>query len=102
MSDAQKTDEKIYLVYTTVEEGHGGVYLWWGPNRSGYTRYVEEAGRYTLNEAKSIIRMRGQEGAVPLDVVLENASSVLKIGKLHEKLEPGLYGAPVEEEVSRG
>lgn len=86
------TDEAAWLVYTTTEEGHGGVYLWWKPNRSGYTRYVEEAGRYTKSEAESICKMRGQEGAVSVDVVAAQTSSVLRIGKLHEKLTPGVHG----------
>lgn len=82
-----------FLVYSAKEEGHGEVYLWWKPNRSGYTRYVEEAGRYTPAEAAEIASMnRGSVGAVPLDVVMEHASRVLRIGALHERPEPGIHG----------
>ena len=76
-----ETARDVFLVYTTTEEGHGGVYLWWGPKRSGYTRLIAEAGRYTRDEAAEIVRTRGEEGALPLSVV--EAGAVLKIsGKL--------------------
>lgn len=29
---------------------------WWGPHESGYTQWVEEAGRYTLTDAARIVR----------------------------------------------
>lgn len=78
-----------YLVYTTTEEGHGGVYLWWRPNRAGYTRFIGEAGRYTRAEAEQISRMRGQEGALPLAAVMEGATL-----KITGKLLPGVHGEP--------
>ena len=28
---------------------------WWGPGEAGYTRYVEEAGRYTETDARRIV-----------------------------------------------
>lgn len=30
--------------------------LWWSPDRSGYTVFVDQAGRYTKEEADSICR----------------------------------------------
>lgn len=96
MGDATKTDEKNYLVYTTTEEGRcsaGPVYLWWGPNSSGYTILIENAGRYTLDEAKSIMRTRGAEGAMPVELALKNASHVVKIDRLQKRLEPMLHSA---------
>lgn len=41
--------------------------LWWKPSRAGYTRDVNEAGRYTEEEARSIERIRGLDTAVPED-----------------------------------
>ncbi len=94
MSATERTDKKNYLVYTTTEEGRcsaGPVYLWWGPNRSGYTILIENAGRYTLDEAKSIMRMRGAEGAMPVELALKSASHVVKIDRLQKKLDPMLH-----------
>lgn len=28
---------------------------WWRANKTGYTRYIEEAGRYTEDEARTIV-----------------------------------------------
>ncbi len=40
--------EPVWLVWSNDDR------LWWCANRSGYTRFVENAGRYTLAEAVSI------------------------------------------------
>jgi hypothetical protein len=45
---------RIYLVFSN----HYRAY--WGPNQSGYTEDVWEAGRYTHDEAKVICQARGR------------------------------------------
>lgn len=89
-----------FLIYTVKEEGHGSVYLWWKPNRCGYTRYIEDAGRYSAAEAMKIVGNNSDSvGAVPLDVVMRHASRVLRIGTLHERLEPGVHGLSASDMV---
>jgi len=38
--------------------------MWWRANHYGYTRYIEEAGRYELDEAVSIVRKASVDGAL--------------------------------------
>lgn len=46
-----------YLIMTDKHRSIHGVQwvLFWGPNKSGYTSFIGDAGRYTLEEAKGII-----------------------------------------------
>ena len=85
-----------WLVYTLMERGHGDVYLWWGPNHSGYTRYIENAGRYSEEEARKIVGLRvglGHVGApsrdgaasVRLSDAKAMAKSVVPYGALENK-----------------
>lgn len=53
-------DEDAWLIYTTDEEGHGGCLLWWKPKAAGYTRHIEEAGRYSELDAR---RQAGHDSA---------------------------------------
>jgi hypothetical protein len=41
---------KEYLIWSNQ---HG---MWWGPDRCGYTRVIDGAGRYTKEEAEEIVR----------------------------------------------
>jgi hypothetical protein len=44
-----------YVIVTTKHEAWPrGVMLFWGPERSGYTSILDDAGRYTREEAASI------------------------------------------------
>jgi hypothetical protein len=43
----------------------GDLALWWRPDRRGYTTNVDEAGRYTEEEALSIQAIRGGDIPVP-------------------------------------
>ena len=42
----------FYICRTTEYVGNGLV--WWRPKSCGYTSYIEEAGKYTEEEAKEI------------------------------------------------
>ncbi len=72
-----------WLVYTTTEVGSGYTCLWWRPNRSGYTRFVDEAGRYTHAEAESICKFRGLEIAVPVAKAISVAKMTVSIESLN-------------------
>ena len=50
--------------------------LWWGPNSSGYTTHLEEAGRYTKEEAERIASP-GENIAVPEEEALAKAVTVV-------------------------
>jgi hypothetical protein len=43
-------DPAIWLIWS---EEHGA---WWAPGEMGYCRSIREAGRYTLNRARAIVR----------------------------------------------
>lgn len=77
-----------FLIYTTTENGAGDTLLWWKPAQAGYTTRLEKAGRYTYEEAKKIVGVRGQEVAVPLQDALESSERVVPIGKLKVDAEP--------------
>ncbi len=49
MSETNGTEEK-YLVWSNEHSS------WWGPKRSGYTWLIENAGRYTRDEALRICK----------------------------------------------
>lgn len=36
--------------------------MWWRPNRSGYTAFIEEAGRYSRAEAERIVAQATCDG----------------------------------------
>ena len=46
-----KLDRTMYVIQDT-RQYVGNSVLWWGPESSGYTTNIDEAGRYTLDEAK--------------------------------------------------
>lgn len=62
MSDEQ------YLIWDT-RSCVGNSILWWGPKRSGYTTNVDEAGRYSKDEADHIHRHRPTDRPVELSIV---------------------------------
>jgi len=45
-----------------------GLLLWWGPNRAGYTTRLDEAGRYSEQEAKQQAARRDTDEAVPFEL----------------------------------
>ena len=58
-----------YLVKSTKWTKQNGYTTWWGPNESGYTDMLYEAGVYSEDEAKRIERTHGADVciAVPFD-----------------------------------
>lgn len=44
-----------------------GLVNWWGPNRCGYTTSLDDAGRYTEEDAKWQERSPSTDVAVPLE-----------------------------------
>lgn len=62
------TDNLFYIFYTdeNVSDEEGA--LWWKPNRSGYTRSLNNAGLYSESEARFIERIRGKDVAVPREI----------------------------------
>lgn len=58
-----------YLVKSTKWTKHNGYTIWWGPNRSGYTDLISEAGVYSEEEAKHLENINGKNVciAVPFD-----------------------------------
>jgi hypothetical protein len=56
-----------YLILTTRHKDMlfgGDVYLFWGPNKSGYTAILQRAGLYTKEEAYKI----GNEEDIPINI----------------------------------
>lgn len=47
------------------KERRGELALWWRPERRGYTVNIDQAGRYSAQEAESIARIRGEDFPVP-------------------------------------
>jgi hypothetical protein len=50
-----------YFLYTTKEPGHGDVLLWWRKGGAGYSRYLEEAGTFTREQADHYVNGSGYE-----------------------------------------
>lgn len=46
-----------------------GVLLFWGPNNHGYSTCLEQAGRYSEEEAKEIVKPR-DKGHAPVDFMV--------------------------------
>lgn len=50
--------EEQYLI-ESMEHTHGDEIYWWKPDRLGYTPFVDQAGRYSHNDAKIICENAG-------------------------------------------
>lgn len=55
-----------------------GIITWWGPNRAGYTPYLEQAGVYTKAEAEKIANH--ETVAVPVAMVAAHESRLVDKG----------------------
>lgn len=54
--------------------------MWWRANRSGYTQYIEEAGRYSAEDARQIVSQATLDGQLRrhrIDPVTEKAYASL-------------------------
>jgi hypothetical protein len=72
-------DEWLILCH---EHGDGAVCLWWRPNGAGYTTRLDEAGRYTEAEARSIEAGRQTDVAVRLAEAEAAAQRVVPLSAL--------------------
>lgn len=48
-----------YLVKSIKWTKNDGIEKWWGPNESGYTAYIYQAGVYTEEQAEGIVLRTG-------------------------------------------
>lgn len=74
-------DGKEWLVLCH-EHGDGAVCLWWRANGAGYTRLIDEAGRYTETEARAIENNRQKDVAVRLADAEAAAQRVVMLDRL--------------------
>lgn len=58
--------------------------LWWRPERQGYTTDLQQAGRYSKEEAESIQRIRGLDFPVP-----ESALGTILVPRVVVNVEDG-------------
>ena len=66
---------------------NGDCVIFWGPDESGYTTDLDQAGRYTEEEAKRIEKRRGKERAVPLKVAEAAVRRHVTAGRLRAELD---------------
>ena len=57
-----------YYILTTAHGGHD-IALFWGPDSGGYETIIDNAGRYSKEEADRIVKLRGEEYMIPCEVV---------------------------------
>jgi hypothetical protein len=88
--------EQQYYIITTAHEAiwPGGVLLFWAANECGYSTFLEQAGRYSEEQAKKICKSRdsviGQEDfMVPCEAVEAEAIRVVDIDKLQKLVTGG-------------
>lgn len=61
--------------------------LFWRPDRAGYTRIMDHAGRYSEEEAKKICKLRGEEFMVPCKLVEPMAVRLVDFFSVKELVE---------------
>lgn len=82
------TDEEFYLVWSN-QRG-----MWWRPRHSGYTQYIEEAGRYLRPEAEKIVARATCDG------LLTHHRTDPVTGESYVSYDEALVLAPESTEVS--
>lgn len=77
----------------------GNAVLWWGPNSSGYTTHLDQAGEYEEEEARRIERLRGTDRAVPVEIARACATMQVNADRLRDALgkDPGVSAGHDEE-----
>lgn len=58
----------MYLILCADKSTSDNV-LWWRPNRHGYTYNLDEAGRYTKEDAEAQAAARDLDFAIPEDAI---------------------------------
>lgn len=61
----QPTEAKAEWLIWSNEHG-----AWWGPDQSGYYHHPIEAGRYTLERAKTLCKSRSWEDRIPPETMI--------------------------------
>ena len=61
------------------------VVLWWRPKGAGYTTHLSEAGKFSREEATRITRNRKTDKAVPCEIALECAVTIVETDRLRGK-----------------
>lgn len=78
-----------YLVKSTKWTKNDGIETWWGPNRSGYTVSIYDAGTYSEEEAKHLQEIHGKKVCVAVpytaNMVKKGIAQLEKRVKFHEK-----------------
>lgn len=83
-----------YLIRCVDVAGQQELVLWWRPNRIGYTTSLDEAGRYTREEAEAQARARNCDFAVPLSKAMGLAQHVVRLEQLVDPAQHAEAAAP--------
>jgi hypothetical protein len=81
---------KLYYIATTSHAAlwPRGVILWWAPDHSGYSTFLEKAGKYTEAEARRIVTKSEDhpqtDWMVPVETADGAAIRVVDLDRLHE------------------
>jgi hypothetical protein len=62
--------QQLYVIQCIPPSGSGDHCVWWRPDSAGYTTSLDEAGRYTEQEAKSITCLRSVGATEPRDIAI--------------------------------
>lgn len=94
-----------YLVKSTKWTEHNSYTTWWGPDRSGYTPLIRQAGVYTEAEARSLESTNGSNVCVAVrfdEELFQNGLEEIK-GEIkfqeEEKERYMAYAANIEREA---
>jgi len=71
-----------WFIYTTDERGWGDTILWWKEDECGYSRFVEEAGAHSLQEAETIVKSGHNVAMVKAPEAFAAARRVVRIQDL--------------------
>lgn len=75
----------IYLIQD-ARSYDGDDVIWWRPDRRGYTTNFDEAGRYSEEEAKKIVSLRDTDIAIPLFLVQQAATKIVRRDALDQSI----------------
>lgn len=82
---AEQPEEQFYVATLSHDAlWPRGVILWWAANRSGYSSFLEKAGKYSREEAQSIVSHRGGDFMVPCATADSKAVRVVDLDLFKE------------------